>query len=54
MRTYIIKLKRNNSEENVIHRKQFLSFPEAASGAYMIRAKLGNSWIIDSVAEEPC
>jgi len=54
MRTYIIKLKRTNSEENVIHRKQFLSFPDAATGAYIMRAKLGSSWIIDSVAEEQC
>lgn len=54
MKTFVIKLKKNNSEERSIHRKEFWSFQEAASRAYMIRAKLGNNWVIDSVAEEQC
>lgn len=54
MKTFLVKLKKNNSEERAIHRLQFLTFQDAVSKAYMIRAGLGNSWIIDSVSEEQC
>ena len=52
MKTFIIKLKKSNSEQRSIHRKEFLSFQEAVSEAYMIRAGLGYSWTIDSVVTE--
>ena len=54
MKTFIIKLKKTNSEERSIHRKRYMSFQEAASKAYMIRAKLGSSWTINSITEEQC
>ena len=50
MKKYIIKMKNTKSEQYNIQNKDFVSFPEAASHAYMQRAKMGSHWEIVSVA----
>ena len=52
MKTYSIKLKSNTSQEHCIRRAEFLTFPEAASWAFMEKVKMGKSWSIVSVTED--
>lgn len=52
MKTYAIKMKSNSSREHRIRRKDFISFSEAASWAFLERIKMGEGWSIISVGEE--
>ena len=50
MKKYIIKMKNEKLERYDIQNKNFVTFPEAVSYAYMLRAKKGLHWEIISVA----
>lgn len=50
MKNYIIKIKNTKSEEYKIKNKDFVTFPEAVSHAYMQCAMMGSDWEIISVA----
>jgi len=52
MKTYSIKLKSTTSQEHYIRRAEFLTFPEAASWAFMEKIKMGKTWSIVSVTED--
>lgn len=51
MKQYTIKLKKRKAEEHVLSVKEFMSFSEAASWAYVKRSKLGYGWYIQSISE---
>ena len=52
MKTYSIKLKSNISQEHYLRRADFLTFPEAASWAFMEKIKMGKAWTIVSITED--
>tara|TARA_R110000765_G_scaffold256820_2_gene357186 strand:- start:1257 stop:1418 length:162 start_codon:yes stop_codon:yes gene_type:complete len=52
MKTYSIKLKSTTSQEHCIRRVESLTFPEAASWAFMTKIKMGKQWSIVSVTED--
>ena len=52
MKTYSIKLKNTVSQEHCIRRLEFLTFPEAASWAFIAKVKMGKTWTIVSIAED--
>lgn len=52
MKTYSIKLKSSTSQEHCIRRAEFLTFPEAASWAFVEKIKMGKRWKVVSIAED--
>ena len=50
MKKFIIKMKNKDSEEYKIENKQFVTFPEAVTHAYIQKAKRGSNWEIVSVS----
>ena len=52
MKTYSVKLRNVTSQEHCLRKKDFLTFPEAASWAFMEKIKMGKNWEITSVRED--
>ena len=52
MKTYSIKMKSATSQEHLLRRREFLTFSEAASWAYIARNKMGEEWLIVSITED--